>query len=117
MRGELGGEYVDALRQLYDGRVPGGADLVRFGSSDRANRLLLAKRNASVYWRLNSISMVGNRPVLENILKSGGIFMAWSDSTVDPDGAAVRVAMIGFDDGSQRNRTLDGVPVFVLTPT
>ena len=28
MRAELGDEYVDALRKLYEGRVPGGADLV-----------------------------------------------------------------------------------------
>jgi type II restriction/modification system DNA methylase subunit YeeA len=30
MRGELGDVYVDELRQLYSGRVPGGADLVTF---------------------------------------------------------------------------------------
>ena len=30
MRGELGDHYVDDLRQLYEGRVPGSADLVTF---------------------------------------------------------------------------------------
>ena len=30
MRGELGDEYVTALRKCYEGRVPGGADLVTY---------------------------------------------------------------------------------------
>ncbi|MEZ5618200.1 MAG: hypothetical protein R3E40_07980 [Rhodocyclaceae bacterium] len=30
MRGELGAEYTDSLRKCYEGRVPGGADLVTY---------------------------------------------------------------------------------------
>ena len=30
MRGELGDDYVNELRALYEGRVPGGADLVTY---------------------------------------------------------------------------------------
>jgi type II restriction/modification system DNA methylase subunit YeeA len=30
MRGELGDDYVETLRKIYDGRVPGGADLVTY---------------------------------------------------------------------------------------
>lgn len=59
----------------------------------------------------NSISMPGNRPVLESIKKTGDIFMAWSDRPWVLDGANVRVAMVGFDDGSEKNKTLDGHPV------
>jgi type II restriction/modification system DNA methylase subunit YeeA len=59
----------------------------------------------------NSIRMVGNRPVLERILESGGIFMAWSDRPWILDGAAVRVSIVGFDNGSQKAQTLDGLPV------
>jgi hypothetical protein len=55
--------------------------------------------------------MVGNRPVLERILESGGIFMAWSDRPWTLDGAAVRVSIIGFDNGSEKQRTLDGSTV------
>ena len=62
----------------------------------------------------NSIRMVGNRPVLERILESGGIFMAWSDRPWILEGAAVRVSMVGFDDGSQKEHTLDGVPVSAI---
>ena len=57
----------------------------------------------------------GNRPVLERILESGGIFMAWSDRPWILDGAAVRVSIVGFDDGSQKERTYwMGLPVSAI---
>jgi hypothetical protein len=37
--------------------------------------------------------------------------MAWSDRPWVLDGAAVRVSMIGFDNGAQKERTLDGMQV------
>jgi type II restriction/modification system DNA methylase subunit YeeA len=49
--------------------------------------------------------------VLERILEGGGIFEAWSDRNWILDGANVHVSIIGFDDGSQSERSLDGVPV------
>jgi hypothetical protein len=55
--------------------------------------------------------MVGNRPVLERIKASGGIFMAWSDRPWVLDGANVRVSMVGFGDGSESGAVLDGVQV------
>ena len=58
--------------------------------------------------------MVGNRPILERILESGGIFMAWSDRPWILDGAAVRVSMVGFDNGAQAEKTLDAKAVSVI---
>ena len=111
MRGELGHEYVDTLRELYAGRVPGGADLVTFWFERARAQIQAGKGKRAGLLATNSIRMVGNRPVLERILESGGIFMAWSDRPWILDGAAVRVSMVGFDDGSQEERTLDGKPV------
>ncbi len=37
--------------------------------------------------------------------------MAWSDRPWILEGAAVRVSMVGFDDGSEQTHVLDGVPV------
>jgi hypothetical protein len=54
--------------------------------------------------------------VLEGIKKTGDIFMAWSDRPWVLDGANVRVAMVGFDDGSEKNKTLDGHPVTSINP-
>ncbi len=111
MRSELGDVYVNELRQLYAGRVPGGADLVTFWFERARAQIQAGKAKRAGLLATNSIRMVGNRPVLERILESGGIFMAWSDRPWILDGAAVRVSIIGFDDGSQKERTLDGQPV------
>jgi len=111
MREGLGDIYVDDLRKLYEGRVPGGADLVTFWYERAREQIYTRKAKRAGLLATNSITMMGNRPVLERIKETGDIFMAWSDRPWVLDGAAVRVSMIGFDDGSQKERQLDGVSV------
>ena len=107
MRGELGDQYVEELRKLYDGRVPGGADLVTYWFEKAREQIATGKAKRAGLLATNSISMVRNRPVLERIKATGDIFMAWSDRPWLLEGAAVRVSMIGFDSGSEPTRTLD----------
>jgi type II restriction/modification system DNA methylase subunit YeeA len=114
MRRELGDGYVDDLRGLYEGRVPGGADLVTFWFERARTQIAAGHSKRAGLLATNSISMIGNRPVLERILGTGGIFMAWSDRPWVLDGASVRVSMVGFDDGAQIEKTLDGKPVSVI---
>ena len=45
MRAELGDEYVDALRKLYEGRVPGGADLVCYWFEKARAQIAAGKRS------------------------------------------------------------------------
>jgi type II restriction/modification system DNA methylase subunit YeeA len=111
MREALGDKYVDDLRELYKGRVPGGADLVTFWFERARQHISDRKSNRAGLLATNSISMIANRKVLENIKDTGDIFMAWSDRPWVLDGASVRVSMIGFDDGAQTERTLDGLSV------
>ncbi|MGB8481040.1 MAG: DNA methyltransferase [Acidobacteriaceae bacterium] len=111
MRSELKDEYVEDLRELYAGRVPGGADLVTYWFERARGQIETKCAKRAGLLATNSIRMVGNRPVLEHIKASGNIFMAWSDRPWLLDGAAVRVSMIGFDDGSEPVHTLDGVSV------
>jgi type II restriction/modification system DNA methylase subunit YeeA len=111
MRAELGDEYVSELRALYAERVPGGADLVTYWFERARAQIEAGKGRRAGLLATNSIRMVGNRPVLERIKSSGGIFMAWSDRAWILDGAAVRVSMVGFDDGSQGGAVLDGEAV------
>jgi type II restriction/modification system DNA methylase subunit YeeA len=111
MRRELGDKYVEELRKLYEGGVPGGADLVTYWF-ERARALIAAGRlKRAGLLATNSIRQQGNRPVLERIKETGGIFMAWSDRPWILDGAAVRVSMVGFDDGSEVLKNLDSLPV------
>jgi len=103
--------YTRDLRALYEGRVPGGADLVTYWFEKARTQIALGYAKRAGLLATNSIRMVGNRPVLERIKNSGDIFMAWSDRPWTLDGAAVRVSLVGFDDGSQKTRTLDGAYV------
>ena len=51
-----------------------------------------------------------NRRVLQRIKETGDIFMAWSDHPWVLEGAAVHISIVGFDDGSEADRELDGQP-------
>ena len=107
MRGELGDSYVEQLRAHYAGLVPGGADLVTYWF-ERARALIESGQiKRAGLLATNSIRQRGNRPVLERIKQTGAIFMAWPDRPWVLEGAAVRVSMVGFDNGSERERKLE----------
>jgi|SRR5450432_1291949 len=72
-------QYVDDLRELYQGRVPGGADLVTFWFERARAQIEAGKARRAGLLATNSITMMGNRPVVLRIKQTGDIFMAWSD--------------------------------------
>lgn len=114
LRRELGDTYSEAVWSLYEGRVPAGADLVTYWF-ERARALIeqhQVKRAGLL--ATNSIRFGANRRSLERIKESGDIFMAWSDRAWVLDGAAVRVSMVGFDNGSESQRHLDGQAVAIV---
>lgn len=118
MRGELGSDYTDRLRKRYEGRVPGGADLVTYWFEKARAQIAAGQCTAAGLVSTNSIRGGANRKVLERIADSGRIFEAWSDEEWVNDGAAVRVSLVCFGASSVRpepveGRTaaLDGVPV------
>lgn len=109
LRTELGDRYVDQLFALYDGRVPREADLVTYWFE--RSRLLIehnALQRAGLL-STNSIRGGANRKVLERIKQTGDLFMAWSDRPWVLDGADVRVSMVGFDNGVEQSKALNGV--------
>jgi type II restriction/modification system DNA methylase subunit YeeA len=115
MRSELNVEphpfYVDQLRVLYDGRVPGGADLVTYWFEKARNEVEIDDHIRVGLLATQAIRGGANRVVLERILETGGIFMARSDRPWLLEGAAVRVSMVCFDGGHQADRELDGETV------
>ncbi|MDQ3317779.1 MAG: class I SAM-dependent DNA methyltransferase, partial [Actinomycetota bacterium] len=111
MRAGLGGSYVDDLRKLYKGRVPGGADLVTYWFEKARAEIESGAVSRAGLISTNGVRFGANRRVLERVKQSGDIFMARPDRSWVQDGAAVRVSMVGFDDGSWKDRTLDGLPV------
>ncbi|MBE2201042.1 MAG: class I SAM-dependent DNA methyltransferase [Anaerolinea sp.] len=108
LRAELGSQYVEQVFRLYAHRVPHEADLVCYWF-ERA-RVMIETGVASRAGLLatNSIRGGANRRVLQRIKESGDIFMAWSDRPWILEGAAVRVSLVGFDNGVEKRRRLDG---------
>jgi type II restriction/modification system DNA methylase subunit YeeA len=116
MRSELGDAYVETLRQTYEGRVPGGADLVTYWFEKARAQMAAAKLKGAGLVATNSIRGGANRKVLERICESMRIFEAWSDEPWVNEGAAVRVSLIGFGHlfGVDRNSRLDGAEVAAI---
>jgi SAM-dependent methyltransferase len=114
LRSGLGNEYVDAVFQMYRDRVPAEADLVCYWHEKARAMLAEGKVKRVGLLATQGIRGGANRRVLERIKQTGDIFMAWSDEPWVVEGAAVHVSIIGYDDGSEIERTLDGRPVTAI---
>jgi type II restriction/modification system DNA methylase subunit YeeA len=107
MRSEMGDAYVEAVRTLYAGRVPGGADLVCYWFEKARAMIEQGETKRAGLLATQSIRVGANRSVLDRINNTGAIFMGWSDRPWILDGAQVRVSLVGFDDGSEKNKLLN----------
>jgi hypothetical protein len=114
MRGELGSDYTDRLRKRYEGRVPGGADLVTYWFEKARAQIAAGQCTAAGLVSTNSIRGGANRKVLERIAESGRIFEAWSDEAWVNDGAAVRVSLVCFGGPNAPAGALDGIPTEII---
>jgi type II restriction/modification system DNA methylase subunit YeeA len=111
IRKELGDVYVNALFEMYKDRVSPLADLCCYWF-DRARRQIdKAKCKRAGLLATQSIRGGANRDVLKRIKNDGDIFFAVADRDWILDGANVHISMVGFDDGSEECRVLDGQPV------
>lgn len=100
--------YMDSLLRLYAQRLHGESDLVCYWFEKARQMVESGKAKRVGLLATNSIRGSFNRRVLERIKQTGAIFMAWGDRPWVLDGASVRVSMIGFDNGSETSRYLDG---------
>ncbi len=108
MREEMGDEIVERIYGVWGDNVPNGADLCAYWFEK--SRIQIAEGNAKRAGLLATQAIRGGRSrvVLQNIKDSGDIFFAESDRDWLLDGAAVHTSMVGFDDGSETTRVLDG---------
>ncbi len=114
VRQQLGDDYLDHLFAVYAGRVPRFADLVCYFFEKARAHIARGGTPRAGLLATNSIRQGTNRRVLDRIQESGGIFMAWSDERWVLNGAAVRISIVGFDNGSEANWTLNGVAVSAI---
>jgi hypothetical protein len=108
LRRELGDKYVEDLWKLYSGRVDKTADLVAYWFERSWEHISTGEAKRVGLLATQAIRSPINRNVIDKIAKQGSIFLAWSDRPWVLDGAAVRVSMISFDNGSEQEKYLDG---------
>ncbi|MFO1262138.1 MAG: type IIL restriction-modification enzyme MmeI [Rhodoferax sp.] len=98
---ELGEDYTTLLRSTYEGRVPGGADLVCYWFDKARAQMAAGQLQRAGLVTTNSIRGGANRKVLDAICAQTRIFDAWSDEPWVNDGAAVRVSLVAFGSADQ----------------
>jgi type II restriction/modification system DNA methylase subunit YeeA len=116
IRRELGDAYVDALFENLGKRVPPEADLCCYWFDKARQQIEKGKCKRAGLLATQGIRGGANREVLKRIKDTGDIFFAESDRDWILAGANVHVSMIGFDDGSETIRNLNGKPVEVISP-
>ena len=108
LRTNLGDEYVDAIFKVWNDRVPREADLCCYWFEKGRQMIGRGKVNRIGLLATQGIRGGANREVLNRIKDSGDIFFAESDRNWILDGANVHVSIVGFDDGTEATRCLDG---------
>ncbi|MDO8684750.1 MAG: N-6 DNA methylase [Armatimonadota bacterium] len=116
MRSELGDDYINALFSLWKNRVRPEADLCCYWFEKARRHIESGKCKRSGLLATQGIRGGANRATLKRIKETGDIFFAESDRPWVLDGANVHVSMVGFDGGSESERTLDGALVPIINP-
>jgi SAM-dependent methyltransferase len=108
MRQMLGDNYVKALFALYSNKIPAFSDLCCYWFEKGRGMIQEGKTSRAGLLGTQSIRGGVNREVLKRIKQSGDIFFAESDRNWVLDGANVHVSMVGFDNGKEPSKILDG---------
>lgn len=108
MRQEMGDQVVERIYKTWGENVPNGADLCCYWFEKARQQITDNQAKRAGLLATQSIRGGQSRKVLENVKVSGDIFYAISDRDWILDGADVHISMIGFDDGTESERLLDG---------
>ncbi len=108
LRRVLGDDYVSALFRVYEGRVPREADLVTYWHEKARSQVEAHCVKRAGLLATQAIRAGANRQVLQRIKETGDVFFAHADEPWVLSGAAVHISFVGQDDGSEKDRTLNG---------
>ena len=111
MRSELGNSYVEGVRTAWAGALDGRVDLCVYWHEAARRQIMKRATLRAGLLATQNIRGSFSRPVLQRIRNTGQIFLAHSDEPWVNDGAAVRIAIVCQDDGSEPHRELDDTPV------
>jgi hypothetical protein len=96
MRSELGDPYVEKLRSLYTGRIPGQSDLCCYWFEKARAQIQEKRCRRAGLLATQGIRGGANRAVLDNVKKTGDIFFAESDRNWVLHGANVHISLVAF---------------------
>jgi SAM-dependent methyltransferase len=115
-REELGEKYLSEVIAIYGERVPPKSDLVCywFEKSRQAVKDKKVKRCGLI--ATQAIRKGLSRKVLDRIKDTGDIFLAYSNRPWVLDGASVRVSIVCFDNGLEKQKRLDDNLVETINP-
>lgn len=116
MRIEIGDRYVNRLRTTYADELDGRVDLCVYWHELARRRIAEGTSSRAGLLATQNIRGSFSRRVLERISESGQIFMAYADEEWINDGAAVRISIVGQDDGSETERALNGASTSQINP-
>jgi hypothetical protein len=116
MKRRLGVPMTDAIRALYDGKLPGFTDLVCYWFENARAMIEAGLVERAGLVATNSIRKNTNLPVMHRIAATTRIFEAWSEEQWTVDGAAVDVSLICFGDVGVEPARLDGKMVAAVHP-
>jgi type II restriction/modification system DNA methylase subunit YeeA len=111
LRRQLGDAYVEGQFAVYADRLPNFSDLCCYWFEKARAQIAGGKCKRAGLLATQGIRGGVNREVINRIKQDGSVFFAVSDRDWVLDGANVHVSMVGFDDGSEQQRNLDGKSV------
>ncbi len=116
IRKAVGDEKIERMREVWHPLISGNSDLCTYWHEQARRQVADGKTRRAGLLATTSITQQVNLPVLERIAESGAIFSARRNEPWAPDGAAVRIAIVAQDDGTESELTLDGEPVNQINP-
>ena len=115
-RDELGEKYLSDLTDTYKIRIPPKNDLVCYWFEKARQAVKDSKVKRCGLIATQAIRKGLSRTVLDRIKETGDIFMAYSNRPWILDGASVRVSIVCFDNGSEKQKFLDDKFVENINP-
>lgn len=113
---EIGENYRACLFDVFKNRLPGFCDLCCYWFEKARSQIAAGNSKRAGLLATQSIRGGASREVLKRINETGGIFFAKSDREWVLSGASVHVSMVGFDNGNEIIRELDGRKVSAINP-
>lgn len=102
----LSDDYLKAMWKAFD--LPRSSDLCCYWFELARRHIETHSNTRAGLLATQGIRGGDNRTVLERIKQTGDIFEAWSDREWVLDGAMVHVSIVAMDNGTEKQRRLDG---------